>query len=448
QTNARTLISEVRYLPGVEIRTHSGTGEVLHVISASAGSNSVQVLHWVARQPDDIAQDQVRYSLGDHLKSSTLELDQQARLISQEWYYPFGDTAYWAGRNTTEAKYKTVRYSGKERDATGLDYYGFRYYAPWLRRWINPDPAGYVDGMNLFSMVKNSPMTYLDKQGDIRSDFNPEQYLAEFKAIITEHRPSARYSNHFKQTNHYITKIYKIENISTKKERKYFKSQIRKFNNTLLPQTLSSLTNELEIRSFQHLKANIKAAKKFIPLKPYLPAYSEVPEFPPDAYLSIYSKVSNLRPSSYPPAYLEVDRIRLANHSNIYSNVEPLSSNAYSTTDSGIESSRREDFSPSYTEVDPLRPIGYWSAYLNVPRFRPRGNPPAYSEVDRLRSSDEQPCYYNSPSERSWSIDNTLHSMNPADDQPITSLTAEPNQLARINHIRGAMHESMGARDV
>ncbi|MGO4369176.1 RHS repeat protein, partial [Pseudomonas sp. PAB10] len=31
QTNARTLISEVRYLPGVEIRTHSGTGEVLHV---------------------------------------------------------------------------------------------------------------------------------------------------------------------------------------------------------------------------------------------------------------------------------------------------------------------------------------------------------------------------------------------------------------------------------
>lgn len=165
QTNARTLISEVRYLPGVEIRSHSGTGEVLHVVSAAAGSNSVQVLHWVARQPDDIAQDQVRYSQGDHLKSSTLELDHQARLISQEWYYPFGSTAWWAGRSVTEAKYKTVRYSGKERDATGLDYFGFRYYAPWLQRWINPDPAGTIDGLNFYRMVRNNPITLFDPDG-------------------------------------------------------------------------------------------------------------------------------------------------------------------------------------------------------------------------------------------------------------------------------------------
>ncbi|WP_306108827.1 RHS repeat domain-containing protein [Pseudomonas sp. H3(2019)] len=165
QTNARTLTSEVRYLPSVEVRTHRGTGEILHVIIASAGSNSVQVLHWVARQPDDLANDQVRYSLGDHLKSSTLELDQQAGLISQEWYYPFGGTACWAGRSATEATYKTVRYSGKERDATGLYYYGFRYYAPWLQRWINPDPAGPVDGLNFYRMVRNNPITLFDPDG-------------------------------------------------------------------------------------------------------------------------------------------------------------------------------------------------------------------------------------------------------------------------------------------
>ncbi|WP_155510411.1 hypothetical protein [Pseudomonas fluorescens] len=86
QTNARTLISEVRYLPGVEIRRHDGTGEILHVINASAGSNSVQVLHWVNQKPDDIANDQVRFSLNDHLQSSALELDQNADLINQEWY--------------------------------------------------------------------------------------------------------------------------------------------------------------------------------------------------------------------------------------------------------------------------------------------------------------------------------------------------------------------------
>ncbi|RMR36769.1 putative Insecticidal toxin protein [Pseudomonas syringae pv. coriandricola] len=164
QASGRTLTDEVRYLPGLEIRT-TADGEILHVVTAQAGRNSVRVLHWEAGKPDSIANDQVRYSLGDHLGSSTLELDQQGGLISQESYYPFGGTAWWAARSAVEAKYKTVRYSGKERDASGLYYYGFRYYAPWLQRWINPDPAGDVDGLNLYRMVRNNPLVYVDAKG-------------------------------------------------------------------------------------------------------------------------------------------------------------------------------------------------------------------------------------------------------------------------------------------
>ncbi|PBP67421.1 toxin [Pseudomonas syringae] len=164
QASGRTLSNEVRYLPGLEIRT-TADGEILHVITAQAGRNSVRVLHWKAGKPGIITNDQVRYSLGDHLGSSTLELDQQGGLISQESYYPFGGTAWWAARSAVEAKYKTVRYSGKERDASGLYYYGFRYYAPWLQRWISPDPAGDVDGLNLYGYVKNSPITYYDRLG-------------------------------------------------------------------------------------------------------------------------------------------------------------------------------------------------------------------------------------------------------------------------------------------
>jgi insecticidal toxin complex protein TccC len=181
RSNARTLISEVRYLPGVELRSHSGTGEVLHVITASAGSNSVQVLHWATKPPEDITNDQVRYSLNDHLQSSALELDQNADLISQEWYYPFGGTACFAARSTTEAKYKTVRYSGKERDSTGLYYYGFRYYAPWLQRWLNPDPAGTIDGLNFYRMVRNNPIALYDKNGLAPADkLANEIYSTEF----------------------------------------------------------------------------------------------------------------------------------------------------------------------------------------------------------------------------------------------------------------------------
>jgi insecticidal toxin complex protein TccC len=165
QAKAVTHIAEVRYLPGLEIRTDSATGESLRVITAQAGRNGVRVLHWQAGNPPELSDDQVRYSLTDHLGSSSLELDAQAQIISQESYYPFGGTSWWAGRNAVEASYKTVRYSGKERDATGLYYYGFRYYAPWLQRWINPDPAGAVDGLNLFCFVRNKPCSGFDSDG-------------------------------------------------------------------------------------------------------------------------------------------------------------------------------------------------------------------------------------------------------------------------------------------
>ncbi|MHC8290729.1 RHS repeat domain-containing protein [Pseudomonas sp. XS1P51] len=164
QTNAQTVVIETRYLPGLEIRIHSGTGEVLHVIEVATGRGSVRVLHWEEGRPKDIANNQQRYSLTDHLGSSTLELDQHANIITQERYYPFGGTA-WSNGEAVQVSYKTVRYSGKECDATGLYYYGFRYYVSWRQRWLNPDPAGDIDGLNMFKMVRNSPVFHSDNIG-------------------------------------------------------------------------------------------------------------------------------------------------------------------------------------------------------------------------------------------------------------------------------------------
>jgi insecticidal toxin complex protein TccC len=165
-----THTAELRYLPGVEIRTNTATGETLNVITLQAGRNSVRVLHWQQGKPEGIANDQVRYGLSDHLGSCALELDQQAQLISQESYYPFGGTSWWAGRSEVEARYKTVRYSGKERDATGLYYYGLRYYAPWLMRWINPDPAGERGGINAYGFLYGSPLRYVELEGATPDD--------------------------------------------------------------------------------------------------------------------------------------------------------------------------------------------------------------------------------------------------------------------------------------
>lgn len=158
-------VQEVRYLPDLEIRT--STDEVLQVISVQAGRCSVQVLHW---QPESAHADQYRYCLTNHLGSSTLELDGQAGLISEEMYYPYGGTSWWAGPDKTQASYRTRRYSSQERDATGLYYFGKRYYAPWLGRWLNADPAGIADGLNLFAMVHGNPVRFVDFQGLVGVD--------------------------------------------------------------------------------------------------------------------------------------------------------------------------------------------------------------------------------------------------------------------------------------
>ncbi|WP_192563594.1 RHS repeat domain-containing protein [Pseudomonas gozinkensis] len=160
QASTRTVVAEVCYLPGLELRTDNGIGERLQVITAEGGLNNIRVLHWESPPPSGI-NDRYRYACSDHLGSVSLESDDRGAVISQELFHPFGTTAWQNG----EFEYKYVRYSGKEHDATGLYDYGFRYYIPWLQRWASTDPGGYSDGLNIYRMVRNNPLTMRDALG-------------------------------------------------------------------------------------------------------------------------------------------------------------------------------------------------------------------------------------------------------------------------------------------
>ncbi|PHM44332.1 RHS repeat domain-containing protein [Xenorhabdus szentirmaii] len=171
QTNNSTVNKRALYLPGLELRTTT-IGETekerLQVITVgAAGRAQVRVLHWENGKPADIDNNQLRYNYSTLTDSGDLEVDGNGNLISQEEYYPYGGTAGWMARNVVEAAYKTVRHSGKERDTTGLYYYGYRYYQPWAGRWLSADLAGTVDGLNLYHMTRNNPINYYDDQGTI-----------------------------------------------------------------------------------------------------------------------------------------------------------------------------------------------------------------------------------------------------------------------------------------
>jgi hypothetical protein len=72
------------------------------------------------------------YQLGNHLGSSSVELDKDGALIAYEEYHPYGTTSFQAGRSAAEVSLKRYRYTGKERD----DESGFnltRVLGVWLR---------------------------------------------------------------------------------------------------------------------------------------------------------------------------------------------------------------------------------------------------------------------------------------------------------------------------
>jgi len=109
----------------------------------------------------------VRYQYTNQLSTATLELDDSSAIISYEEYLPWGSTSYQAVRSKTDAP-KRYRFTGKERDEeSGFYYHGARYYAPWLGRWINPDPEGFVDGPNLFLYAHANPATVIDPTGTV-----------------------------------------------------------------------------------------------------------------------------------------------------------------------------------------------------------------------------------------------------------------------------------------
>jgi len=72
---------------------------------------------------------------------------------------------------------RASRFTGKERDTeSGLDYFGARYYASNMGRWMSPDwsakeePVPYAklddpQSLNLYSYVKNNPLRFVDADG-------------------------------------------------------------------------------------------------------------------------------------------------------------------------------------------------------------------------------------------------------------------------------------------
>ncbi len=79
----------------------------------------------------------LRYVSQDHLTGTSVMSDNTGTLVGTIKYAPFGSTRASSGTIDTDKKF-----TGQRLDATGLYYYGARYYDPEIGRFISADTVG------------------------------------------------------------------------------------------------------------------------------------------------------------------------------------------------------------------------------------------------------------------------------------------------------------------
>lgn len=113
----------------------------------------------------------VAYYFSDHLKTASVITDSAGNIKAESDYYPWGGELQFVNSDTNHYKF-----TGKERDETGLDYFGARYYSNGLGRFITPDWAAkatavpyaeFADpqSLNLYTYVRNIPTVNADPDG-------------------------------------------------------------------------------------------------------------------------------------------------------------------------------------------------------------------------------------------------------------------------------------------
>jgi RHS repeat-associated protein len=129
----------------------------LSVVQERSGTETVDYLNGL-RIDERFVRRGAEFYVADGLGSSIGLTDVTGAFATRYTYEPFG-------RSETEGTSSNAfQFTGRENDATGLQYFRARYYAPALHRFIGQDAAAEA-GANRYLYVGNNPINAIDLLG-------------------------------------------------------------------------------------------------------------------------------------------------------------------------------------------------------------------------------------------------------------------------------------------
>jgi RHS repeat-associated protein len=175
------------YGMGGELLAEYAAGAAPSAVQKEYGYRNGQLL--VVWDGSETEERKWQWLVQDHLGSTRMVVDSSGSLggVRRDDFLPFGERlGNGVGIRSASIGYSdnSVRqkFTGKERDETGLDYFGARYFSSTQGRFTSPDwsetpdPVPYADlsdpqSLNLYAYVRNNPLYYSDPDGHSIQDW-------------------------------------------------------------------------------------------------------------------------------------------------------------------------------------------------------------------------------------------------------------------------------------